>query len=151
MRVLPTGRDPATNLALSSRNSYLTPASLKVAPVLYRALCEGRSVWQDPKWSSAPNLDSERVRSTLEAARKIVHEEAERCKREGVVNLRLDYISLNHPRTLENLENLPDSDNGTSFDVSDGAILSGAALLSEGECGKQTRLIDNLLLGFSLH
>ncbi|CDS00026.1 hypothetical protein, partial [Sporisorium scitamineum] len=103
LRVIPTGRDPDDNLALSSRNAYLTPDSRQVAPVLYRALKAGQDVWYQPHWAEATK--EQRIRTTLDSARAIVLEQAEQCKRDGKhVNLKLDYISLNHPKTLENLE-----------------------------------------------
>ena len=149
LRVIPTGRDPKTNLALSSRNAYLTPDSLQVAPVLYRALKTGQDVWAQPHWTEANK--EERIHKTLESARAVVLEQAEQCKRDGKdVNLKLDYISLNHPKTLENLEQSLAEKGAGAVDVGEGAILSGAALVSQGKDGKVTRLIDNLLLGFKL-
>nr|QBH67512.1 pantothenate synthetase [Ustilago esculenta] len=149
LHVIPTGRDPNDNLALSSRNAYLTPDSRQVAPVLYRALKTGKDVWEQKQWTDANK--EERIKKTLESARAIVLEQAEKCKHDGKnVNLMLDYISLNHPASLENLEHTL-ADKGTeAVDVGQGAILSGAALVSQGKDGKVTRLIDNLLLGFKL-
>ncbi len=81
LRVIPTGRDPNDNLALSSRNAYLTPDSRQVAPVLYRALKTGQDVWQQPHWTEANK--EERIKTTLEKARAVVLEQAEKCKQEG--------------------------------------------------------------------
>nr|AEY62527.1 putative pantoate-beta-alanine ligase [Anthracocystis walkeri] len=149
LRVIPTGRDPTDNLALSSRNAYLTPDSRQIAPVLYRALKTGQDVWQQSHWTDSNK--EERIKATLDSARAVVLEQAQLCQKDGKnVNLKLDYISLNHPKTLENLEQVLTEKGASAVDVSEGAILSGAALVSQGENGKVTRLIDNLLLGFKL-
>ncbi|PWZ01481.1 putative pantoate--beta-alanine ligase [Testicularia cyperi] len=148
LRVIPTGRDPKDSLALSSRNAYLSAEGRKVAPVLYRALKTGEDVWTDARWTASDT--EERIRTTLDRARQVVLDQAEKCKSEGAVSLKLDYISLNHPRTLENLEDLLQSKGAAGIAVDEGAILSGAALVSDGPDGKVTRLIDNLLLGFEL-
>lgn len=148
LRVIATGRDPTDNLALSSRNAYLTPDCRKVAPVLYRALKKGQETWSDPKWTE--DDASERILSTLQNARQVVLDQAEECRKQGVVHLHLDYISLNHPETLQNLEESLDAQGSSAIDLTRGAILSGAALVKQGSDGKITRLIDNLLLDFEL-
>ncbi|SAM61844.1 probable pantoate--beta-alanine ligase [Ustilago bromivora] len=149
LRVIATGRDPNDNLALSSRNAYLTPDSRQVAPVLYRALKTGQDVWGQPQWTDSNK--EECIRKTLESAKAVVWEQAEKCKHDGKdVNLKLDYISLNHPKTLENLEQTLKEKGPEAVDMGEGAVLSGAALISQGKDGKLTRLIDNLLLGFKL-
>lgn len=140
VRVIPTSRDPVDGLALSSRNTYLTPTARKHATALYEALQIGRKVWSERRTS----VPAELVSSLLHASRQSVQEAAQRAAKDNVV-LDLLYIALNDPVTLGDLE----SSTGDEM-WERGAILSGAAMIKEGQQGRATRLIDNELLGWTL-
>lgn len=112
--VVPIHRQ-ADGLAMSSRNRYLSEEQRKTACVFYKAL------------KTAKDLFDSGVRdrkSIIDAATEVINKEA---------SVKLEYLSLAHPDTLEELETIGDS----------GAILSGALYLDK------TRLIDNITLGFS--
>lgn len=150
VRVLPTARDSDDGLALSSRNVYLTPASRRHAPALYRALCAGRAEWERQRAEIAATRSEQSaqdvIQSTLQAARASMAHASNTAQVDGV-HLELLYITLNDPITLDNLE---EEAAVATYDLSKGAIISGAAMIREGGDGRATRLIDNILLGFSL-
>jgi pantoate--beta-alanine ligase len=107
-------------LAMSSRNQYLAPENRQIANVLYRALSKGKEAFEK---------DGIRDRkSILAKAQDLLMLEAE------AKDVKLDYFSLAHPRSLEELESVGEN----------GAILSGAIYVGG------TRLIDNLLLDCEL-
>lgn len=83
----PTVRE-ADGLALSSRNSYLTPEERLAAPVLYRALSAARDRWL------AGERDAETLRVTMKAAL-----DAEPLAR-------TDYVSVADRETLRELSHL---------------------------------------------
>ena len=104
----PTVRE-SDGLAMSSRNARLTPEQRDAAPILYRALSAARTAIGDGE------RNGEILREAME---KIIHSEP---------RARLDYVSVAHPWTLEELAVLDEH-----------ALLSGAIFLGE------VRLIDNI-------
>lgn len=129
--VIPTERDPASGLALSSRNAYLSPAERDAATTLSKALFAGKKVFEE-KSANGP-VDARTIR---EAAESFVLRRSEEVKAEGQVELKLDYIAVNDPVRLQDLD---------VVEPGRGAILSGAMY-----CGK-TRLIDNIVIDFDLN
>ncbi len=109
MIVCPTVRE-ADGLALSSRNKYLDPAQRAAATVLSRALATGVTALDQGE------RDAARLRAMMQAL--IAAEPL----------ARLDYISVAHPRTLVELD-----------EVAEGAVLSTAVFFN------RTRLIDNMV------
>lgn len=99
----------ADGLAMSSRNARLTPAERAAAPVLYRALSAARDAIHDGA------RDGDRLRELMTA--EIAAEPL----------ARLDYVSVAHPETLQELEQVDES-----------ALLSGAIFVGD------VRLIDNI-------
>ena len=86
--VVPTVRNP-DGLALSSRNVYLTPEQRRVAPVIYKALCQARKLWEEGE-RSGESLRSP-VRCTLE--------------RELLIE-KIDYVSVADASSLEELDTI---------------------------------------------
>ncbi len=107
--VCPTVRE-ADGLAMSSRNNYLSPPQRQAATVLSRALRHGLALLDE----------GERNGRSLRAAMQSIIE-AESLAR-------LDYVSVAHPLTLQELD-----------EVDQTAVLSTAVFVGK------TRLIDNML------
>ena len=85
---VPTVRQP-DGLALSSRNSYLSPGERQAAPVVYRALCHAQALWERGE-RDAEILRGE-VRRILEGE-PIVEE--------------IDYVSVADASSLDELANV---------------------------------------------
>ncbi|RKP08725.1 Pantoate-beta-alanine ligase [Thamnocephalis sphaerospora] len=115
MTVVETTREQ-DGLAMSSRNRYLTAEERQPAIALYKALRRAQTAY----------LEGERRRSALM--------ELANAEISAAPNVSLEYLSLAHPRTLDELDNIGE----------DGAIISGAIRMPSA------RLIDNLLLGCEL-
>jgi pantoate--beta-alanine ligase len=87
--VVPTVREP-DGLALSSRNTYLSPEERAAAPVLYRALRAVEAAWHTGERSG------ERLREVM----------GEVLAREPLAQV--DYVSVADPETLEELTGAQD-------------------------------------------
>jgi len=104
----------ASGLALSSRNQYLTPEQKHQASILYTSLCHGRQIFLENR--DTPNI-----------AKKVINAVKEKLAPQPTV--KLEYLEIVHPETLQPLENIQNI-----------GLLAIAAYV--GSC----RLIDNILL-----
>ena len=82
---VPTVREP-DGLAMSSRNTHLTPEERKAAPVLWKALCLARGHWENGE------KDAARLRQEMTTL----------IEREPFAQI--EYVSVADPETLEELE-----------------------------------------------
>jgi pantoate--beta-alanine ligase len=109
--VVPTVREP-DGLAMSSRNVYLNPQERQAALVLWKSLNLARQLWLEGE------RKAERVRQQM----------ASLIEKEPLA--RIEYISIAHPETLEELT-----------EIDQPALVSLAVRVGK------TRLIDNATLG----
>ncbi|RVD89530.1 uncharacterized protein DFL_000533 [Arthrobotrys flagrans] len=120
LRVIPTEREK-DGLAMSSRNVYLKGRRREVAIVIYKALKAVEEMYENGE---------KRASVLLEKAREVVGNAGSEVK--------LDYVSLNEPGLLEEVE---------VVEKGRGVILSAAMWVLPREEGEGTvRLIDNLVL-----
>jgi len=122
LRIIPTTRNPFTNLALSSRNAYLSPSEFKFAPTLYEALQIAKGVWE--KQGSAEEA--------TDKATQMVRERVRKAEQDGVV-MKLDYLEVSDAGSFEPVCLRKDSQGRA-------VILSGAMWVGS------TRLIDNVVI-----
>lgn len=149
MHIIPTSRDPSTHLALSSRNAYLSPSELRIAPVLYRALSSAKQ--QFDAFSSSSSGGGGEVGVTgedlISTATSIILDQQTQMGTpgsnlgleigdKGGVRLELDYIEVFDRDTFQPVRG----------PVGEGRQLVIAGAVRVG----QTRLIDNLLLGWDM-
>lgn len=129
LRIVPTVRDH-DNLALSSRNAYLSPAERKYAPLLYNALSAAKAKIEDElqHQGSVSQVDG------LAAAMAAMSEYTTTAPADNV-HIQLDYIKLNDPTTLKEIDEVKQGQ---------AAVLSGAVKIGK------TRLIDNLLINIEM-
>ena len=125
LHIIPTARETTNGLALSSRNMHLTPAERQLAPSLYAALQDAARAW----------ATGASKQETVQCAIKRLEAARDEGEKQGV-EVRVDYVEMNDPDTLEVLGD-------ERVRRSDGApvIVSGAAWFG------RTRLIDNVILG----
>lgn len=156
LRIVPTSRDPASGLALSSRNEYLSAHERRsAAPLLREALLVAKEGWECGALGKAECV--RRAREWVEKRKEDVEAEVG-GQAEGKAGetgtsapvIKLDYIQMNDARTFEDVEDedtmetrqkkLAERGEGEG-EGRDTVILSGALWVNK------TRLIDNIILG----
>ncbi|KAG5638148.1 hypothetical protein H0H81_001667 [Sphagnurus paluster] len=128
IKIVPTARDPMTELALSSRNAYLTKEGHKVAPTLREALKAAQTAWEQ---------GATKAECVAKAIEVIEHTKARVASEGTEVLMRLDYVELNNSDDFE----IIDAQSRKSEASLSPVILSGALWVDK------TRLIDNIILG----
>ncbi|KAI0057434.1 Pantoate-beta-alanine ligase [Artomyces pyxidatus] len=123
LHIVPTARDPASGLALSSRNAYLSEAERRTAPALYAALQAAARAWD------AGESKARCVRGAVD-----VLEAAARAGAAEGVEVKVDYVEMNDPGTFEVL--------GEEARREEAPVVLSAAVWVG-----RTRLIDNIVLG----
>lgn len=142
MHIIPTSRDPTSNLALSSRNAYLSISEMGVAPVLYRALSAAKQLFDT---SSGDSLTGEDLVSSATAL--ILDQQSRITSPDS--NLGLEVGDANEKVRLE-MDYIEVFDRDT-FEPVRGPVGKGRPLVIAGAVWVgQTRLIDNLLLGWDM-
>jgi len=123
--VCPTVREP-DGLAMSSRNTYLTPEQRQAAVVLYQSLKLAGQLWDNGE------RDAARIRREM----KLLIEQLliERRPIDQQALGEIDYISVADPETLEELD-----------------TIASAALVSLVVRFGRTRLLDNVVLRLDRH
>ncbi|KAG7193273.1 pantothenate synthase [Scheffersomyces spartinae] len=122
VRVLPTTREES-GLAMSSRNQYLSPESKQHSAAIYRGLNAGEIFYYSQNGPTKSTDILDKVRS--------IYNQEEKSRFE------LEYLSLNHPETLDKLDIVTPGE---------GAIMSTAVKVPRADGSGQARLIDNVVL-----
>ena len=142
VRICDTSREP-DGLALSSRNVYLGARRRKLGIVLNQALRKAEA-----QYSAGKRLRGDILWPAVDHGDRVQHEQ-ENLQPSKRALFQVDYISLSHPDTMEEVEKV---------DETKGAILSGAVKmmpLEEPQEGEElglgggqvaVRLIDNIVL-----
>ncbi|KAL7007178.1 pantoate-beta-alanine ligase [Cystobasidiomycetes sp. EMM_F5] len=135
LRIVPTVRDH-DNLALSSRNAYLSTAERKLAPILYTSLQAAQTRITEALQQDGAEISAKEVFIAAQSAmEEFVAAYSNDEDGSAKVDLALDYIKLNDPLTLRPM---------TAIAKGQAAVLSGAIKIGK------TRLIDNLLVNIQL-
>jgi pantoate--beta-alanine ligase len=124
--MVPTVRE-ASGLAMSSRNAYLTESSRAQAKVLYNALAAAETLYK----SGVTNRDE-----LIVAINRELEPYTLASSNDDNFQIKVDYVSIADKQRLLEIDNIVPGA---------GAVVS-AAIRVPNKQGKQTRIIDNILL-----
>ncbi|KAH7395146.1 hypothetical protein DE146DRAFT_678923 [Phaeosphaeria sp. MPI-PUGE-AT-0046c] len=142
VRIIPTSREP-DGLAMSSRNVYLGSRRRQMGLVLRQALQKAEA-----QYKAGKRLRGDILWPAVDHCDKTLHDQ-EKLLPSKRAKFEVDYISLAHPDTMEEVDQVDDTK---------GAILSGAVKMlpiEESQDGEElgvgggqipVRLIDNIVL-----
>ncbi|POW16324.1 hypothetical protein PSTT_01530 [Puccinia striiformis] len=125
MSITPTVRDTPTGLALSSRNTYLSPSEANVANALFQFLHRCGKKLISSGYILAPEELSESFSPPL-------------------ASFALDFVSINDPVTFHEIPA------GTKIQPNSPIAISGAMLV-HCSSGRLVRLIDNIVINHDLN
>ena len=135
LRIVPTVRD-FDDVALSSRNAYLTPPERQHAPVLYNSLKTAKQRIDEAFANGSGSVSIEEVIALAhQGMTKFLDNLSTSRASPDQASIELDYIKMNDPLTLKPMNAVR---NGEA------AVLSGAFKIG------RTRLIDNVLINIQL-
>ncbi|EER36102.1 conserved hypothetical protein [Candida tropicalis MYA-3404] len=122
VKILPTLREE-NGLAMSSRNQYLSKDMKQRSSLIYKGLSQGEKYYE-------LNKNQGKVKSSdiLKEIKSII---------ESDKDFDIEYISINHPETLDELE---------FVEPGIGALVSTAVKVPKENSNEMARLIDNIIL-----
>lgn len=122
VKILPTLREE-NGLAMSSRNQYLSKDMKQRSSLIYKGLSQGEKYYELNKNQGKVNSNDilNEIKSIIESDK----------------DFDIEYISINHPETLDELE---------FVEPGIGALVSTAVKVPKENSNEMARLIDNIIL-----
>lgn len=125
VNILPTLREE-NGLAMSSRNQYLSKDMKQRSSLIYKGLIKGKEYYENLIQKNGNNKVN--ANEILNEIKPII---------ESDKHFEIEYISINHPETLDELE---------FVEPGIGALVSTAVKVPKENSNEKARLIDNIIL-----